>query len=251
MELIPSIDLLGGRVVRLENGRRDRVTVYFDDPLEAVARFREAGVTRIHVVDLDAAFGQPRQRTALARIASACGGEQLELGGGLRSAAAVADAFDLGYERAVLGSLPARAPALFEQLVRRHPGRVVPAWESDEGELRVGGWESAHPVLRREFAERIRDLAREIPAILVTDIARDGMQVGANIELAEEVARETGVPAIVSGGVASLDDLERAAARPEISGLIVGRAYYEGAFDLREAMAFCSGRRAVRHEVPA
>ncbi|MGE0638937.1 MAG: HisA/HisF-related TIM barrel protein [Thermoanaerobaculia bacterium] len=247
MELIPSIDLLGGRVVRLENGRRDRVTVYFDDPLEAIARFREAGARRIHVVDLDAAFGQPRQRTVLARIASACGDEQLELGGGLRSAEAVADALDHGYERVVLGSLPAREPALFEELVRRHPGRIVPAWESDGGELRVGGWESAHPVVRSEFSGRIRNLARELPAILVTDIARDGMQVGANVELAVEVARETGVPAIVSGGVASLADLERAAARPEISGLIVGRAYYEGAFDLREAKALCPEHR----EVPA
>lgn len=237
MELIPSIDLLGGHVVRLENGRRDRATVYFEDPLEPLEQFRAAGARWIHVVDLDAAFGGPRQRAALARIASACRGERLEQGGGLRSAEDVADAFEMGYERVILGSLPACNPALFAELATRHPNRVVPAWESESGELRVGGWASAHSLVRDQFSAALRDLAHLLPAILVTDIGRDGMLVGANVDLAVEVARETGLPAIVSGGVVALEDLHAARERPEICGAIVGRAFYDGKLDLRQAIA--------------
>jgi phosphoribosylformimino-5-aminoimidazole carboxamide ribotide isomerase len=244
MELIPSIDLRHGKVVRLERGRRDRETVYFDDPVDVLRRFQDAGASWVHIVDLDAAFGEPRQRSALARIVSACRGEELEQGGGLRSAEDVADALDGGFDRVVLGSLPAREPDLFADLAHRFPGRLVPAWEVENGELRVGGWESSTPLHRKPLSAVLNHLAEQLPAVLVTDISRDGMLCGANVELAVEVARAAGIPAIVSGGVAALADVERAAAHPEVAGLIVGKAYYEGAFDLASGLEI-----ARRHSV--
>lgn len=244
MELIPSIDLRRGKVVRLEKGRRDRETVYFDDPLEALALFQVAGATLVHIVDLDAAFGEPRQRAALERLAKARKSEKLEQGGGLRNAEDVTDALALGYDRVVLGSLPLKQPELFAELAKRFPGRLIPAWETELGELRIGGWETTTPIHWKLFAARLCDLAESLPAVLVTDIGRDGMLSGSNVDLAVEVARETGVPAIVSGGVASLDDVERAAAHPEIAGLIVGRAFYEGRFDLARAIELARGARA-------
>jgi len=245
VELIPSIDLRRGKVVRLEQGRRDRKTVYFDDPLEALSLFQAAGATLVHIVDLDAAFGEPRQREALARIAGARKGEKLEQGGGLRSAEDVADALDLGFDRLVLGSLPVKQPELFGELARRFPGRLIPAWETEGGQLRIGGWETTTPLDWKPFASTLEDLADRLPAILVTDISRDGMLSGANVDLAVDVARKTGIPAIVSGGVASLDDVERAAAHPEIAGLIVGKAFYEGRFDLAQAIERTRAARAA------
>jgi phosphoribosylformimino-5-aminoimidazole carboxamide ribotide isomerase len=244
VELIPSIDLRHGKVVRLERGRRDRETVYLDDPVEVLRRFQDAGASWVHVVDLDAAFGESRQRSALASIVAARRGERLEQGGGLRTAEDVADALDSGFDRVVLGSLPARQPDLFADLARRFPGRLIPAWEVENGELRVGGWESTTPLHREPWSAVLMDLATQLPAVLVTDIARDGMLCGSNVELAVEVARATGIPAIVSGGVASLVDVERAAAFPEIAGLIVGKAYYEGTFDLARGLEIARRRPA-------
>jgi imidazole glycerol-phosphate synthase subunit HisF len=254
MDLLPAIDLRHGRVVRLRQGDDSRTTEFASDPLAVAAAFAAAGARRIHVVDLDAALGEPPQRPLIARLAAALaagidgdgssaartGGARVavQLGGGLRDRAAVEWALAAGCERVVLGSLPARDPAAFGELARAFPGRTVPALEVAGGEARVAGWTQAAGIPLDEICARLRGLP--CPAVLVTDVERDGMLCGPNLDLARRIAAATGLPALLSGGVRSLADLAAAAALPEIAGAVLGRALYEGRIDLAAALALCS-----------
>jgi phosphoribosylformimino-5-aminoimidazole carboxamide ribotide isomerase len=242
MDLLPAIDLRHGRVVRLRQGDDARSTTYAEDPLAVAATFAAAGARRIHAVDLDAALGEPPQRSLLERLLAALGPVSLQLGGGLRDGAAVAWALAAGCERVVLGSLPARDPAAFAALARAHPGRLVPAVEVAAGAPRVAGWTQAAVSPLEDLCASLRGLP--CAAVLVTDVERDGMLSGPNLDLACRVAAATGLPALLSGGVRSLADLQAAAARPQIAGAILGRALYEGDLDLGEALASLASRGA-------
>jgi len=245
MDLLPAIDLRHGRVVRLRQGDDSRTTEYASDPLAVAAAFAAAGVRRIHVVDLDAALGEPPQRGLIARLVAALAAGidgarvGVQLGGGLRDRAAVEWALAAGCERVVLGSLPARDPAAFGELARAFPGRTVPALEVAGGEARVAGWTQAAGSPLDEICGRLRGLP--CPAVLVTDVERDGMLCGPNLDLARRIAAATGLPALLSGGVRSLADLAAAAAFPEIAGAVLGRALYEGRIDLAAALAMGRG----------
>lgn len=236
MDLLPALDLLGGRAVRLVQGDRSRVTDY-GDPAAVLERYRQAGVERVHVVDLDAAFGEPPQSRLVARLAAT--GVALQLGGGLRSREAVAAAFGAGCERVVVGSMVARDPALFAALAEEFPACIVPALDVLAGQVRIAGWREG---ARQSLAELCRGLrGLPCPAVLVTDVERDGLMMGPNLELARKVAELSGLPALVSGGVQQLVDLAAAAEVPEVAGVIVGRALFEGAFTLEEALATVEG----------
>lgn len=248
MQLIPSIDLRRGKVVRLAQGRDERATIYADDPLDVLAQFQEAGAERVHVVDLDAAFGEPRQTHTLARLVSAAKGEKLQLGGGLRNADLLRDALESGFECAVVGSMAVESPEAFGACAAAFPGRLIPALEVESGELRSAGWRTGAGLGLEEMLRRLAPFTGLFFETLVTDIARDGMLSGPNLELTVSVARAIGVQAIVSGGVSGPDDVVAAAAFPELSGVIVGRAYYEGKIDLAAAI---EGLRAARAGVPA
>jgi phosphoribosylformimino-5-aminoimidazole carboxamide ribotide isomerase len=236
MDLLPAIDLRHGQVVRLRQGDDARATAYASDPLAVAAAFAAAGVRRIHVVDLDAALGEPPQRDLLTRL---LGGRVvgIQLGGGLRDRAAVEWALAAGCERVVMASLPAREPGRFAALAREFPGRLLPAVEVAHGEPRVAGWTRAAGSGLDELCSRLRGLP--CPAVLVTDVERDGMLCGPNFELACSVGDATGLPALLSGGVRTLADLATAAALPAIGGTILGRALYEGQIDLVAALAVC------------
>jgi phosphoribosylformimino-5-aminoimidazole carboxamide ribotide isomerase len=242
MELLPAIDLRRGRVVRLRQGDDSRATEYASDPLAVAAGFAAAGAGRIHVVDLDAALGEPPQHELVARLAAALaagrGRVGLQLGGGLRGRAAVEWALAVGCERVVLGSLAARDPVAFAELAHAFPGRVLPALEVAGGEVRVAGWTQAAGSSLDEICGRLRGLP--CPAVLVTDVERDGMLQGPNLDLALRVAAATGLPALLSGGVRSLADLAAAAALPEIAGAVLGRALYENQIDLAAALELCA-----------
>jgi phosphoribosylformimino-5-aminoimidazole carboxamide ribonucleotide (ProFAR) isomerase len=271
MELIPALDLRRGRAVRLQQGDGARATVYGDDPGAVLAGFARAGVRRIHLVDLDAALGEAPQRALIRELLQramgpAQGNADLErsqqgpkeidlqgadrfdginldgikfqLGGGLREGDSIAEALAAGCERAVVGSLVARRPERFAELARAYPGRLVPALDVERGEVRIAGWTERAPSSLADLAQALRGLP--CPAVLVTDVERDGMMVGPNLELACRVASLSGLPALLSGGVKDLRDLETARRRPEIAGAIVGRALYEGAFGLAEALAICA-----------
>jgi phosphoribosylformimino-5-aminoimidazole carboxamide ribotide isomerase len=238
MDLLPALDLLAGRAVRLMQGDRARATDY-GDPAAVLARYRQAGAARVHVVDLDAAFGDPPQVRLIAELSAM--GLALQVGGGLRSREAVAAALAAGCERVVVGSMVARDPQGFAALARELPGRVVPALDALAGQVRIAGWQEGAGQSLADLCGALRGLP--CPAVLVTDVARDGLMEGPNLELACRVAKLSGLPALVSGGVRELADLRAAAARPEVAGAIVGRALFEGAFSVEEALAAARGDR--------
>ncbi len=243
MQLIPAIDLRRGRVVRLVRGDDRQRTTYEADPERQLARFGEAGIGLVHVVDLDGAFGEPPQRDLIARLAGAAatGGPAIEVGGGLRDRDAVAWALDTGCARVVVGSMAVRDPEAFRRLVASFPGRVLPAIEVAGGRLKIAGWRESADIGIEAFARDLRGL--DCPAVLVTDVERDGMLGGPNLSLAQDVARWSGLPSLLSGGVHTLGDLEAAAKVPEIIGAIVGKALYDGVFSLADALTACEAAR--------
>lgn len=235
MELIPAIDLRHGRAVRLRQGDDARTTVYGDDPVALLESYARAGVARVHVVDLDAALGEAPQRELIGRMAAT--GARVQLGGGLRHPEAIDWALAAGCDRVVIGSLVARDFEVFRALAMERPGRLVPALDVAGGEVRIAGWREGAPRPLGELCARL--MGAPCPAVLVTDVERDGMMSGPNLELALRVAHTSGLPALLSGGVHALADLEEARRHPAIAGAIVGRALYEGAFTLEEALAVC------------
>ncbi len=245
MRLIPAMDLRYGGVVRLSQGDDDRRTAYDVDPHVMFDRFAAAGIDLVHVVDLDAAFGTDPQRELIAELADRARnrrGPWVELGGGLRDQAAVEWALGAGCARVVLGSLVGRDFDAFRAITEAFPGRVMPALEVSDGELRIAGWREAAGVSLAELCRKLKGLP--CPAALVTDVERDGTLDGPNIDLARGVARASGLPALVSGGVSALSDFAAAAKAPEIAGVIVGKALYDGVFTLEAAIAACTGGQA-------
>lgn len=236
-ELIPAIDVLGGRCVRLAQGRFDAATVYDDDPAAAATRFARLGPPRLHVVDLDGArAGKPVNADAIEAVAKAAKPVPVELGGGLRSLDAVEAALALGVDRVVLGTAALRDPELVRAAAERYPSRIAVGLDARRGRVAVEGWLATSDA-------RVEDVARcfvdaGVAALIYTDIARDGMQSGPDLEGAVRLAGAVPIPVIASGGVGSLDDVRRAAAaaRRGLAGLIVGRALYSGAVELERAL---------------
>jgi phosphoribosylformimino-5-aminoimidazole carboxamide ribotide isomerase len=236
VELIPAIDLRHGRAVRLRQGDDARATVYDDDPVAVLEAYARAGVARVHVVDLDAALGEAPQRDLVERMVAV--GVRIQLGGGLRDREAIDWALGTGCHRVVIGSLVARDIEAFRALAEERPGRLVPALDVAHGEVRISGWKQGAAQHLGELCGRLMGVP--CPTVLVTDVERDGMMTGPNLDLALRVARTSGLPALLSGGVHALADLEAARQVPEIAGAIVGRALYEGAFTVAEALAVCA-----------
>jgi len=232
-ELIPAIDLLDGHCVRLSQGKYDEATIYGDDPAAVAAEFARHAIRRLHVVDLDGAkAGEPRNRSSVERIVAAVGDIPLQLGGGLRDLASIEASFDAGVDRVVLGTVALRQPELVREAARRFPERIAVGIDAVEGRVAVEGWLEASDVGVAEVAKRFEDAG--VGAIIYTDISRDGMLTGPNLEATVELAESVEIPVIASGGVASEEDVLRAAALAPrgISGVIVGRALYTGAVDL-------------------
>ncbi len=236
-EVIPAIDLLGGEAVRLAQGRYDEATVYDTDPARVAERFAAAGIRRLHVVDLEGAkAGRPVQADAIRRIVSAVGGVPVQLGGGLRTLEGVEEALAWGLDRVILGTVALRDPELVRKAAAAHPGRIVVGIDAREGRVAVEGWLEASETTAIDVARRFEDAG--VAAIVYTDIARDGMLTGPNLEATRELARAIGIPVIVSGGVARNEDIVAAAAHRDdgICGVIVGRAIYTGNVDLEVAL---------------
>lgn len=244
MELLPAIDLRHGRVVRLTQGDDRRATVYGDDPEKVLRSFAEAGVEHAHVVDLDAALGDGPQTDLLRRLTAVPVGErpEIQFGGGLRDRDSILAALDAGCLRVVVGSLAARAPERFSQLAEEFPGRLVPALDVRHREVRIEGWREGSGTSPDALAAQFAELP--CPAILVTDVERDGTMEGPNIGLARRVGELSGIPALVSGGVRSLADLAACRRSPGVGGAVFGRALYEGRFDLAAALAVSRGEAA-------
>jgi phosphoribosylformimino-5-aminoimidazole carboxamide ribotide isomerase len=231
--VIPAIDVLGGKAVRLHQGRYDRVTVYDDRPAER-ARGWCGQVPILHVVDLEGArAGRPVQRAIVREIVAAFDGH-VQIGGGVRERETFEDYLGLGAARVVLGSAAVRNAPLVRALAAEHPGVVVLAVDARDGFVAVEGWTES---TRVGAADLVRSFADSpLAGILYTDVGRDGTRVGPNIEATAALSDCTRAPIIASGGIGSLDDLRTLEARG-ISACIVGRALYEGTFSLAEAVA--------------
>lgn len=237
-ELIPAIDLLGGQCVRLSQGRYDAATVYDGDPGQVAGGFRAAGVSRIHVVDLDGAkAGRPENRDAIAAIVAAAGDVPVQLGGGLRDLAGIETALASGLDRAILGTVALREPELVKAAAAAHPGRIVVGIDARDGLVAVEGWLEASEATAIDVGRRFEDAG--VAALVYTDIARDGMLSGPNLEATAALADALEIPVIVSGGVSNEEDIMRSAALASrgIVGVIVGRAIYTGDVSLPSALA--------------
>jgi phosphoribosylformimino-5-aminoimidazole carboxamide ribotide isomerase len=231
VKLFPAIDLLGGRAVRLEEGKRERATVFHDRPVELVGELARGGADRLHVVDLDGAFGEPRQLDRIAAIVRASP-IPVEVGGGLRDRAAVDAILALGAAFAVLGTAAVRDPGLVEQLCRAYPGRIIVAVDARDGVVAIDGWTASGGVTAAELAARAAGWGAA--AVLYTDVARDGLGGGPNVAATAALARAAGIEVIASGGVGSLADIA-ALARAGVPAVIVGRALYDGKFTVADA----------------
>lgn len=231
MIVIPAIDIREGKVVRLRHGRLQDAIVYADDPVETACSFAEDGATRIHVVDLDAAFGVGENRAVIADVARRCG-VPIQVGGGLRSVSLAEGALAAGAARVVLGTEAIVDRGFLAECVGRYRERLVVALDTDADVVKVRGWTEPAGTFD-EVLERL--IQEEVPRLLVTAISRDGTLTGPDLNLYLRVMERTDIPILASGGVASLEDL-RGLSRAGVEGVVVGKALYEGAFTLREAM---------------
>lgn len=237
MLVIPAIDLKGGEVVRLAQGDPLRQTSYSSDPIAVAKRWEDEGAPILHLVDLDGAFsGNPRQLAVAADVAKAVK-VPVQLGGGLRSLAALEQAFASGIERVVLGTAAFEDETFLIAACRRYPGRVVLGIDARDGKVAIRGWAQDTGLQATELAARSADLP--LAAIIYTDIRRDGMLTGPNVEALQRVAQASRHPLIASGGIATLDDVKRMAALEpsRIIGVLIGKALYEGSFSLKQAIA--------------
>jgi len=242
MEVIPALDLLDGKAVRLRQGKYDQVTIYDDQP-HIVAAEWSGRVRRVHVVDLEGAKqGKPVQKVLVRKVVASFGAG-VQVGGGVRSMAAVDQYFDLGVERVVLGTAAIRDPDLVHAAAEAYPKRIVVAVDARDGNVATDGWTDQS---ERKAIDVVHELAKlGLAAVLYTDIDRDGTEVGPNVDATAMLARDGGVPVIASGGVGTLEHVKALAqAGPKIVGAIVGRALHEQRFSLEEAVAAASGRAA-------
>jgi len=237
MLVIPAIDLRDGRCVRLAQGRKSDATVYNEDPVAVAKEFAAAGAEMIHVVDLDGAFGEPfsPNRRMVRRIIESID-VAIEFGGGVRSLPDVQELCDAGVSRVVLGTIAAESPELLQDFIALFSMRICAGIDARDGVVMTHGWETTTPT-------RAVDLARTVAAcgvqrIIYTDIARDGMMVGPNVEQTLAVVQAAKIKVTASGGVSRLDDLKLLCdvGEPLLDSVIVGKALYEGKFKLEEAM---------------
>ncbi|HSP62212.1 MAG TPA: 1-(5-phosphoribosyl)-5-[(5-phosphoribosylamino)methylideneamino]imidazole-4-carboxamide isomerase [Pyrinomonadaceae bacterium] len=235
--MIPAIDLKDGSCVRLAQGARRLVKVYDDDPLAVAERFVADGAQMIHVVDLDGAFSgksSPNRAVALEIISAV--GVPVQFGGGLRSLSDIQQMIEGGAARVVLGTMAVEMPEVLDELTEKFGARVCVGIDARDGRVMTRGWETRSSLPAVDLARRVGDAG--IERIVYTDVARDGMLAGPDIEQTREIARVSGLKVTASGGVSSVDDIRglMAAREPLIDSVIVGKALYEGRFNLTEAL---------------
>ena len=236
MELIPAIDLKEGKCVRLRQGRMDDSTVFSDDPLAMAQRWVDQGASRLHLVDLDGAFaGKPQNRNAIRAICSAFPDLPVQVGGGIRDIDTVEAYLDDGVRYTIIGTRAVTEPHFVNDLCLEFPGHIIVGLDAKDGKVATQGWSklSHHDVI---------DMARHfeqdgVAAIVYTDISKDGMMQGVNVAATVKLAQAIRTPVIASGGVTDLEDIRRLCEVQDegITGVIIGRALYEGSIDLAEA----------------
>ena len=240
MIVFPAIDLKNGQVVRLAEGDMGRATVYGDDPAAQASAFAEAGAQHLHVVDLDGSFaGETRNRAAVESIVATFPGH-VQLGGGIRTPEDVERWFDAGVSRIVIGTAALKDPEFVRTMARTWENGIVVAVDAKDGMVATEGWADVSDVPVHDMARRFEDAG--VASLLFTDIGRDGLLTGCNIDATLDLARRTDMPVIASGGVKGLDDIHVLSlhAHEGIEGVITGRALYDGRLDLAAALAMAA-----------
>ncbi len=245
MILFPAIDLKNGEAVRLEQGDVARATIFHRDPAEQARVFAAQGFEYLHIVDLDGAFaGKPMNAAAVERILAAVK-IPLQLGGGIRDRATIDAWLDKGVRRVIIGTAAVRDPALVKAAARAYPGRIAVGLDARDGAVAVEGWAETSEISALDIARRFEDAG--VAAIIYTDIARDGMLRGLNLDATIALAEAVSIPIIASGGLASIDDVRALlTARAKIlEGAVVGRALYDGRLDAAAALRLVRAARAA------
>jgi phosphoribosylformimino-5-aminoimidazole carboxamide ribotide isomerase len=236
MLLIPAIDLKEGHCVRLRQGRMEDDTVFSDDPVAVAGRWVEAGARRLHLVDLDGAFaGKPRNAEVVHRIAKAYPDLPIQIGGGIRDAETIEAYLNAGVQYVIIGTKAVNTPHFVADVALEFPGHIIVGLDAKDGKVAIDGWSklSNHDVI--DLAKKFE--ANGVEAIIYTDISRDGMMQGVNVEATARLARAIKIPVIASGGITNMDDIHALGkvAHEGIMGAITGRAIYEGTLDFAEA----------------
>ena len=237
MEIIPAIDLLDGKCVRLTQGRFDQVTVFSDDPVEMARKWEAEGAPRLHLVDLNGSrLGEPQEAKTIEAIAAAVK-IPVQLGGGIRTIESARRMLEAGVQRVIVGTSAALDAKLAEQLFAELGDRMILGVDAKEGLVAIKGWEKTTSEGAVEFARRMQALGAQ--RVIYTDVSRDGMLQGANIAAMQQMVRDLDIPVIASGGVSSLDDIRRLKSLEAdgLEGAILGRALYTGALTLADAIA--------------
>lgn len=242
MQMIPAIDLKDGQCVRLRKGVMEDSTVFSDDPVAVAKQWVEQGARRLHLVDLNGAFaGEPVNGEVVTAIAKAYPDLPIQIGGGIRSAETIRYYLDAGVSYVIIGTKAVKEPAFIKEMCREFPGAIIVGLDAKDGLVATDGWAQVSQVRATELAKRFEQDG--VSSIVYTDIERDGMMQGVNVEATVEMAEASSLPIIASGGITNLDDiralLARANAGAGICGAITGRAIYEGTLDLAAAQRLC------------
>jgi phosphoribosylformimino-5-aminoimidazole carboxamide ribotide isomerase len=243
MLIIPAIDLKDGQCVRLRQGVMEDSTVFSDDPVAMARRWVEAGCRRLHLVDLNGAFaGEPVNGEVVTAIAAAWPELPIQIGGGIRSLETIEYYVRAGVSYVIIGTRAVKEPAFVAEACAAFPGRVIVGLDAKDGLVATDGWADVSEIQAAELARRFENDG--VAAIVYTDIARDGMMQGVNVEATVAMARASSIPVIASGGITNLDDIRAlcAVASQGICGAITGRAIYEGTLDVAEAQRLCDGQ---------
>ena len=237
MIVIPAIDLKEGKCVRLEQGLMEKDTVFSDNPGAQARAWQDQGAELLHIVDLDGAFaGEPKNRSAIEAILGAIT-IPAQLGGGIRDLATIEAYLNLGLSRVIIGTAAQRNPALVEEACRKFPGQIVVGIDAKNGMVAVQGWAEVTDITAIDLAKKFEGFG--VSAIIYTDISRDGMMQGVNIDATRQLAEAISIPVIASGGLSTLADIENLMAIESsgVVGAITGKAIYSGAINLAEAVA--------------
>lgn len=239
MIVFPAIDLKDGDCVRLRQGDMERATVFNNDPAAQALSFQNAGFEWLHLVDLNGAFeGRSANAPAISAILSAIT-IPVQLGGGLRDRAGIESWFEAGITRVILGTVAVRNPEFVKDVARSYPNKIAVGIDARDGMVAVEGWAEASTLDASELAKRFEDAG--VAAVIFTDIARDGMLQGVNVEATSALAESVSIPVIASGGVSGVDDVSRLhAAKANIAGVVIGRALYDGRVEPDEALRAAS-----------
>ena len=243
MQVFPAIDLLDGKAVRLEQGRPESAKIYSHAPWELARRFAAAGAPRLHVVDLDAALsgGAKHNHETIKKILAAAGDMEVEVGGGIRTLEACALILTLGARYAVMGTAAIKTPAVVKEACKRYPKRIVVAVDARAGKVAVEGWKEDTDSDAVEIGKQVADAGAA--AVLYTDIGRDGMRTGPNLEATARLAATIKpCTVIASGGMSKLDDIHQVR-KTGAASVVIGKALYEGAFTIEEALAAAAEKR--------